>query len=439
MEVICHFSFRFAFFNSQLILMTILLVFFYFLIPVLILYLTKKVSFFQKIGAVVLAYIIGLIFGNIGIRPSVSERFKGMLGHASHLSAEEAEQLLRQGVIGQSDMLYNQTATVQENIMSVAILLAIPLLLFSLDIKKWLKLAKAALLSLVLAMVSLLAIICIGHYIFKDLIYDSWKISGMLVGLYTGGTPNLAVISAALGVDSNTFLLTNTYDMAVGAICLVFLMTGAQWIFGLFLPKFDSKHSQLTNEMEDDPQLYFDHFQNVRSKNGMLDILKGFLLSAVIVAVGGGLSLLVAKDTQMLTAILSITTLGILTGSLKRVNKIQNTFQLGMYFIIVFSLVIASMGNLESIFHIESLHLFGYVVLVVLGAMVIHVFLSYLFKVDADTTIITITALTYSPPFVPVLAGALKNKQIIISGLTGGILGYAFGNYLGIAVAYFLK
>jgi len=37
------------------------------------------------------------------------------------------------------------------------------------------------------------------------------------------------------------------------------------------------------------------------------------------------------------------------------------------------------------------------------------------------------------------VAGALKNKEIIITGITGGIIGYVAGNYLGIALAYFLK
>ena len=71
--------------------------------------------------------------------------------------------------------------------------------------------------------------------------------------------------------------------------------------------------------------------------------------------------------------------------------------------------------------------------------MAIHVALARIFKLDADTTIIAITALTYSPPFVPTVAGALKNKDVIISGLTIGILGYAFGTYLGIFVGTILK
>jgi uncharacterized membrane protein len=44
-----------------------------------------------------------------------------------------------------------------------------------------------------------------------------------------------------------------------------------------------------------------------------------------------------------------------------------------------------------------------------------------------------------SPPFVPAVAAALKNKSIIISGLTTGIVGYAIGNYLGISLAYLFR
>jgi uncharacterized membrane protein len=62
-----------------------------------------------------------------------------------------------------------------------------------------------------------------------------------------------------------------------------------------------------------------------------------------------------------------------------------------------------------------------------------------LFKIDADTLMISSTALICSPPFVPVVAGALKNRQVILSGLTVGIIGYAAGNYLGYLMAQILQ
>ena len=56
-----------------------------------------------------------------------------------------------------------------------------------------------------------------------------------------------------------------------------------------------------------------------------------------------------------------------------------------------------------------------------------------------DDYIITSTALSNSPPFVPVVAAAIKNKDVVMSGMIIGVIGYAIGNYLGVAIAYLLK
>ncbi|MCK5102700.1 MAG: DUF819 family protein, partial [Cyclobacteriaceae bacterium] len=230
--------------------MTILLVVFYFLFPVLIIYLTQKIKVLGKIGAVVLAYFFGLFFGNIGLFPRASDSFREILKDKTTLPSHEVEQFFNQGLISMSDVVVNQIASVQNTLISIVILLAIPLLLFSLDIKRWLKLAKDALFSLVLAMISLLAAIFIGYFIYKDLIEESWKITGLLVGLYTGGAPNLAAIGAALEINANTFLLTHTYDMVIGAVCLLFLMTVAQELFNTFLPSFKAKHANISSDIE---------------------------------------------------------------------------------------------------------------------------------------------------------------------------------------------
>ena len=52
---------------------------------------------------------------------------------------------------------------------------------------------------------------------------------------------------------------------------------------------------------------------------------------------------------------------------------------------------------------------------------------------------VTSAALICSPPFVPMIAGAIHNREVIVSGLTVGIVGYAIGNYLGVAIAYLLQ
>ena len=416
-----------------------LLIIFYLALPVLIIYLTKKFSFLNRLGAVVLAYIAGLIFGNVGILPAGSSEFKKLLGTRAHMPVDEFSQYFEMSVVTPLDETVNQISGIQDTLMTVLILIAIPLLLFSLDLKKWLKLAKGAILSLILALVSVIIVIFSGYYIFRDSINETGKIAGMLVGVYTGGTPNLAAIGTALDVNAETFLLTHTSDLIVGSVALLFLMTIAQRVFHVFLPKFQVVYKaenklHIIDEPED-----FENFEPLFNKKNIPDLLKSLGVSVLIVAIGGGLSLLVPKPNDTIVAILTITTLGLVASLIKSINKLRNSFQFGMYLIIVFSLVVSSMANLSNMLKPESTQLFYYVAMVVAGSMAIHVFLARMFKLDADTTIISITALTYSPPFVPTVAGALKNKDVIISGLTIGILGYAFGTYLGIFVGTLLK
>lgn len=412
---------------------------FYFLTPIFLIYLTHISKTINKIGAVVMAYIIGLLAGNIGILPRASDAFKLLLGSKTFLPSGEIHQYLEGGQITQSDFTLNQIGSTQDLIMSIAIPVALPLLLFSLDIKRWLKLAKEAFLSLILGVSSLIVVVVAGYFLFKDQIAESWKVAGMLCGVYTGGTPNLAAIGTALDVNPNIFVLTNTYDMILGSIVLFFMLTGAQKLFNLVLPHFNEAHQKFKLKKVINESEGIDNYLGMLTGRGSIQLSKALGLSLLILGFSFGVSLLVPKSSQMVIIILSITTLGLILGTFKSISSIEKTFQLGMYFIIVFSLVVASMADLRSMFEIDFLNLFLYIALVVFGSMVVHIFLSYLFKVDSDTTIITISALTFSPPFIPIVAAALKNKEIIITGITTGILGYAFGNYLGVALAYFLK
>jgi uncharacterized membrane protein len=73
------------------------------------------------------------------------------------------------------------------------------------------------------------------------------------------------------------------------------------------------------------------------------------------------------------------------------------------------------------------------------GSLFCHLLLAKIFRIDSDNFLITATAFIFSPPFVPIVAKSLKNKDVIITGITGGILGYALGNYIGVALGLFLQ
>ncbi len=133
-------------------------------------------------------------------------------------------------------------------------------------------------------------------------------------------------------------------------------------------------------------------------------------LAVLIFAIGGGLSMLVPENSSMAVAILSITTLGIAASFIPKINKTEKTFDAGMYLILIFSVVVASMADFRNL-NINAVHLFLYITLCVFGSFIIHIILAKIFNVDADNVIVVSTALTCSPPFVPVVASALKIRR----------------------------
>ena len=380
---------------------TIALILFFILSPLLILRLCHRYSFINKIGAVVIAYVAGFVIGNTGLLTMID----------GHLRAQELLTML-------------------------TIPLAIPLLLFSMDIKKWTQIAGKTILSLVLALFAVIISVIAGFFIFRNQGIESlWDVSGMLVGIYTGSTPNLAAIQIALGADETNYMIVVTYDLLIGAFHLLFVMTIAQRLFLSFLPAFSyiDPASGNTNQPDGD-----DPYWGLLKKNMALPLLKAFGVAAVIFGIGGAATLLVPKSSQMTVVILIITTLGIVASLFPAIRKIDKSFELGMYLILIFSMVIASRADLRNIDFVAFM-IAAYVALVVFGSMLIQALLSWIFRIDADTYIITSTALITNPAVVLVVAGALKNREIVFSGLATAIFGLAIGNYLGIFMSWFLE
>jgi uncharacterized membrane protein len=379
----------------------LILVLFFLLSPLLILRLCHQYSLLSKIGAVVIAYVIGFVIGNLGLLPVIE-------GHAK----------------------------VQELLTTLTIPIAIPLLLFSMDIKKWTQIAGKTMLSLAFALVAVIIAVVAGFFIFRNQgIQSLWDVSGMMVGLYTGSTPNLASIQAALGADETTYMIIVTYDLVIGAFHLLFVMTIAQRLVLMFLPAYsyiDRASGNAGSEAGEDP------YWGLMKKKTVIPLMKSFGIAVLIFGIGGAASLLVPASTQMAVVILIITTLGIAASLIPAVKKLDKSFELGMYLILIFCMVIASRANLANIDFV-AMKIAAYVALVVFGSMMIQAFLSWIFRIDADTYIITSTAMITNPAVVLAVAGSLRNREIIFSGLSVSIIGLAVGNYLGIFLAWFLE
>jgi uncharacterized membrane protein len=412
-----------------------LLLLFYILAPAIILFLCQKFPAINRVGAVVIAYLFGLVVGNSGILPSVGPFLNEYLLMNPGAGVEDVKKMSDDGLITAKELQAYQIYQLRDTLMSVTILLAIPLILFSVRLKQWKLMAGKTLLSLVIGLFSVVSVIFAGYFLFAGQEDENmWKVSGMLVGVYTGGTPNLASLKLMLGVDANTYILTHTYDLIIGVVYLAFLMTVGQRLFLRFLVAYPirNKGFQAGNISA------VESYEGMFSRSNFIPLMKTYCAALIILGISVSVSLLVAPDAKMIAIILSITSLGITGSLIPAINRTEKTFESGMYLILIFSLVVSSMAHISSFAGIAH-GLFFYISFAVFGSLLMHVALARLFRIDADTVIITSTAMICSPPFVPVVAGALKNREIVVPGLTIGIVGYAVGNYLGFLVANLLK
>lgn len=108
-----------------------LLAAFYLISPIVIIYLSQKIRLVNKIGVVVMAYILGIIAGHSGLMPDSSRE-------------------------------------VQDILTMLSIPLAIPLILFSANLRQWSHLAGKTAISMLIGLVSVTITVTAGFLILKN-------------------------------------------------------------------------------------------------------------------------------------------------------------------------------------------------------------------------------------------------------------------------------
>ena len=457
----------------------ILTVLIFMAVPAMMIFLCVKVNALNKLGIVLLCYILGMVVGNLGILPqSFSTPAVTNLTVTAKQDITEpltVDILLPDGTVAETVTLiadYGYETTVKlpytnenkevieytlsdENaaftsspgdstlslLQSITICIALPLVLFSLDIKKFFKVAKKGVLCMGLACLSIIVVTFVLHMIFRGSTENSAQYAAGAVAVYTGGTVNFGSIRNAIGISNNDYIVFNTYDSVVSVLYIFFLSTiGRKFFIKVMKMRPFKAEENASDEIDSatiDESVYT--YKEILQKKNIPGLLGALGISALIFGVSYTLNIVVSMfnpSLGMTVMMLSITTLGIACSFIKKVREIRKTFQLGMYIIYAFCFSVAASVDFKALLNF-SLPIFSYVVVGILGSLLLHAFLSKLFKIDTDTMIITSVSAICSPPFVPAVANSLNNNAILVSGLATGVIGYAIGNYLGNAV-YFI-
>ncbi len=384
----------------------------YIVFPFVIIELFKRYQLVQKAGSVVMAYAVGIVMALTGF---------------AHFDAG-----------GEVAVAFGKW---QSNIMNIAVPLAIPLMLFNCDFKLWTKALPKTIWSLTGGIVAILVAVISGFFVFRSTgIPEFEKVSAMMTGIYTGGTMNFNALGASLSVDKSVMAVVLAFEMVLTTPYIFFILGGGYKVFRKVLPYSDETGTvnAPSEHGADEPATEVENYRGMFSRKNIGGMLTGLLLSVLFLAMGAGLSLLITGTINELVIILTITTLAIIASFFKKVRQLPKTFELGMFFILVFSVIVASLFDWHNV-HGGAVMIGLFVAWIMIIGGLLHLLFCRLTHVSGDLFTVSQVALLCSPPFVPPVVGAMGNKKVLISGIVIGLVGYAVGTYLGVGIAWLLQ
>jgi uncharacterized membrane protein len=342
-------------------------------------------------------------------------------------------------IIGNLPLNIPEMPVVQDIATSASIPLAIPMMLFCCrftrsDASTQLKVVISGFLSVAIAVV-------VGYVFFGKLIPEGDKIGGIMSGMYTGGMLNAAAIQAIFKVEEQNYIMMCSYDIVISFLYLIFVVAVGYKIFRRLYGEQGSAALSESEQAELDRQIAEakrNPYAGLWSKSGMKELAKIVGYTIVVVALAAASTLPFDDAWFMVIFILVLSTLGVVFSFFKPVQKLERSFDIGMYLIYIFSIAMASMADFSNLKLADGLNQILFLTITVFGSLLLHAIFCRIMRVDADSMVVSSVSFINSPPFVPMMVAVLKNKKTLIVGLGAGIVGYALGNHFGVLMASLL-
>ena len=359
----------------------------------------------ERIGIVILCYIIGIVLGVI---------------------------------LNYLDLTDTPSQIIINDFSSILVALAIPLLLMTVDINLWLSQISKIILPIAAIFLSIILVTVLAGIVFNPYVENSTDLVSMLAGVYSGGTPNMAAVGKALDIDNSAFVILSTYDALFTSFYLLLFLTIGQNVFSKFLRPYE--HSEIKEGDEGIFEKYEEKLSNylqLGSPKHFKELLIALSIAGAIVIVSVGLSTLFPESFQTAVVICALSALSIVTSYFRQVRNLSLSFTLGMYLILCFCVAVGTLIQVDKLMNTFPVAILVFCVL--FGIAIIQLLICKVFDIDVDHYIIITVATICSPPFVAAASAAIKNRYVLLTGIAIGLIGYFVGNYLGILVHYLVE
>ncbi len=306
--------------------------------------------------------------------------------------------------------------------------LAIPLLLYKADLRRILRESGPVIITFGIACAGTVFGAIAGFYLI-DLGEIGAKAAGAYTGGWTGGAVNFVAVATAVEMTPDEVSVAISANSVVSIMALISLITlpSVLLVRRLVPSRIIDESDRETGEAATGDQSDRLHTSHIAG---------ALALSCVICAVAYAFAGWVGLSNY---AILFVTVLALVAANLfpRILTRLQGDFALGM---IIMYLFFAAVGcGTDALAFVDSaLNLFFYSVVILVVHLVVVLAAARFLKIDLAEAIVAAGAALVGPAPTAAIAVARGWKTLVTPGIMCGILGYAVGTFIGVAVAKML-
>lgn len=340
------------------------------------------------------------------------------------------------GIVMSNLRIVPTSSPTYDAISSYCVPLSVSICLLSLDLKQMRKLSKEPVIALASAIFSVCVAALVFGILFANKIDEGWKVAGMFVGTYTGGSSNLTAIAVGLDASKNTIASANAADYVVGIPTLILMFAtpalykSSKWLKKLW--PYDMSESELLGDGNHE-ELMASKEWSIQEIAWLLAIGFGTVWAATSIS-----SMVFGAGFRSAGRILLITTFSIILAQVPAVRKLRGNFDLGLFIAVLFLVTIGFAVDLKQFFG-STFYITLFCFCVIACSILLHLLITRLLKVRFEYVLLSIVGCISDGPTAALIASSAQWKTLINIGLLMGVLAGALGNYVGIGVAYAIR
>ena len=274
----------------------------------------------------------------------------------------------------------------------------------------------------------------------------TWKLSGVMTGTYSGGSLNFVSVGRALELPESLFTAATASDNVLTALWMGVTLMAPLWLARWFrppppLPGRAERAGGPGGESEETAGAEGSEDYREGEGRATAQLLAPVPLRLPDLAILGtlGLALLwiaeaVAELTPSVPSVIWLTTFALAVAQIPAVQRLDGALHLGTLALNLFFVVIGIGSRVAEILAV-GLEVFWFTALVVAVHGLLVFGLGRLLRLDVLTLSIASQASVGGPSTALAVGVARGREDLALPGVMVGLLGYAVGTYLGLAVA----